>query len=94
MKGMAGVGTTRRRIGLVANKQNASQKIPNTIALRTSVKKCAPKAMRLNPTKAINNAAPETVSVRQRRLFIMGKMKRASCPYNSVAPIVCPLAKL
>ena len=68
----------RRRIGLVANKQNASQKIPNTIAPRTSVKKCAPKAMRLNPTKAISNAALATVSLRQWRPFIAGRTKRAS----------------
>jgi hypothetical protein len=38
--------------------------IPKTIAA-TTVKKCAPKAMRLNPTKTISNAAPKMVNRRQ-----------------------------
>src|SRR5439155_19964110 len=64
-RGTPGAMTTLRRNGLPANRQNAYQKIHNTIAANTSVKKCAPKAMRLNPTKAISNAALATVSLRQ-----------------------------
>jgi hypothetical protein len=39
------------------------------IAANTSVKKCAPKAMRLNPTNATNNAALKIVNPRQWRAF-------------------------
>src|SRR5260370_37765190 len=77
-RGTPGVRTTLRRIGLPANRQNANHRIPNTIAANTSVKKCTPKAMRLNPTKAISNGALKIVSLRQWRAFIAGRIKRAS----------------
>ena len=56
-----------RRNGLPAIKQNANHRTPKMIAARTSVKRCAPKAMRLNPTKATSNAALKITNVRQWR---------------------------
>src|SRR6266536_2389575 len=72
-RGTPGVRTTLRRSGLPAIKQNTSQIIPKMIAASTSVRKCAPKAIRLNPTKATSDTALKMESSRQWRALSAGK---------------------
>jgi hypothetical protein len=62
-----------RRIGLPKTTHNASQIIPNKIAASTSVKKCAPNAIRLNPTKATSDMALKIDIKRQFALKVIKK---------------------
>src|SRR5260370_19083473 len=78
-RGASGVSTTLRRSCLPAIKQNANQRMPNTIAAKTSGKKYAPQTMRLNPTKHIRNAALKIVSLRQCGAFSTARVKSANC---------------
>ena len=82
------------RIGLPTIIHNASQIVPKIIAASTSVKKCAPNAIRLNPTRPTSDTALKMQSSRQCRALSTGRIKSRSCPYSRVAPIVWPLAKL
>ena len=57
IKGKPVVETMRDRIGFVAIKQNTSHVTPKKIAASTSVRKCAPNAIRLNPARTISDTA-------------------------------------
>jgi hypothetical protein len=76
-------GTDERewlRIGLPTIIHNASQIAPKIIAASTSVKKCAPNAIRLNPTRRTSDIALKMQSSRQCRALSAGRTKSRSCP--------------
>ena len=69
-----------RCIGLPKTTHKASQIIPNKTAASTSVRKCAPNAIRLKPTTATIDIALTIDSTRQCRALRAGRIKSRSCP--------------